>query len=249
MRFTIPIDTPSAEFLSMWRAAGRHVQSSFGGGLLRWLKATPDPPILEHLSFFLGNQAYFVRVEDLNDRVDAPGTRAGLRTIAEGWNGHACVMPMVMTENGWRPAWHGCGLIDLLADQPVDPQAMATSEKVEVTDWELADFAVRVVRDWLEAEGYSIMSSQAAPDVEPNIWFEGDEGPEWVIVRAARYPKMATEIPSNWPSVAKECAHVSHLGNFATVAFDSADFPGTPIIRGEAAEIQFDGLQPLRLKS
>ncbi|MBX7492058.1 hypothetical protein K3163_02410 [Qipengyuania sp. 1NDW9] len=246
MRFTIPSETPSPEFISMWRAAGVHLQSFFEGGLQSWLKANPHPPFLEHLSFILGNQVYFVRTEDVDDNVEVPGTRAGLRKIAEGWNGHACLMPMLQTENGWRPVQEDWGLIDLRTNHPIDPLTLATHEKIEVTDWELADFAVKVVRDWLVAEGRSIMSSQSDPDVEPSIWFVGDEGPEWVIVRAARYPEKVAEIPDNWTSVARECAHLSHLGNFANVAFDCADNPGTPIIRGEAAEAEFGGLQPLR---
>ena len=62
-----------------------------------------------------------------------------------------------------------------------------------MTAWELHDFAVQVVKGQLEKEGYELMSSQGNPGVDPAIWFVGDsKGPEWIVVRAERYPVGAT---------------------------------------------------------
>ena len=85
----IEIETqdPSAEFLAMWQAAGRHIQSFFQDGLQSWLKVEPHPPFLEHLSFRIGNQVFFVRLEDVEDRAETPGNRDGLLTVANGWKG------------------------------------------------------------------------------------------------------------------------------------------------------------------
>ena len=62
------------------------------GPLHSWLKANLNPPFLEHLSFRLGNQLFFIRIEDVDDKLEVPGSRDGIRAIADGCKGHACLM-------------------------------------------------------------------------------------------------------------------------------------------------------------
>jgi hypothetical protein len=60
--YEISIDEMTPEFLECWRAAGKHLNNQVQGGINTWLRAHPSPPFLEHLSFRLGNQLFFVRV-------------------------------------------------------------------------------------------------------------------------------------------------------------------------------------------
>lgn len=161
---------------------------------------------------------FFVRLEDVEDRAETPGNRDGLLSVAEGWNGFPCLMPMRRTLTGWKPELGDWGLINLRNSQSVDPFSLVSDELIEVTDWELLDFAVQVVKQWLQEKGFEIMSTHSNPEVDPNIWFVGGNGPEWVIVRAARYPEKVARIPSNVEAIAKQCEALSHLGNFASVA-------------------------------
>ena len=80
----ITMAEPSRDFLAMWNAAGNHIQCFFQDGFQSWLKVDPRPPFLEHLSFRLGNQVFFIRVEDVEDRAEVPGNREGLLSVAEG---------------------------------------------------------------------------------------------------------------------------------------------------------------------
>jgi hypothetical protein len=73
----------SDEFAACWRAAGHHLHTQSQSSL-DWLRAHVNPPFLEHLSFRLGNQLFFIRIEDADQRVDVPGSREGLLTIADG---------------------------------------------------------------------------------------------------------------------------------------------------------------------
>lgn len=243
--YEIETQSPSPEFLAMWQAAGRHIQSFFQDGLQSWLKVEPHPPFLEHLSFRIGNQVFFVRLEDVDDRAVLPGNRGGLLSIAEGWNGFPCLMPMRKRPDGWRPTKSGWGLIDLRSGDAIDPTWLVSDELVEVTDWELLDFAVQVVKQWLRDQGFEIMSSHSNPDVNPNIWFVSDKGPEWVMVKALRYPEKADAAPENWKVVADECGHLSRLGNFASVSFALDKDRSQPIWRGHAADVQFNGIEAL----
>ena len=88
-----------------------------------------------------------------------------------------------------------------------------------MTDWELQDIAVQIVRQQLEKTGCELMSWQSNPAVDPSIWFVGNDGPEWVIVSFVRYPENQASAPKNWRSVAENCSKLSKRGNFASVGF------------------------------
>ena len=254
---------PSPAFIDCWAAAGLHLEAQAQDGALAWLKATPTPPFLEHLSFRLGNQLFFVRVEDADRRLTVPGSLRGLLTVAEGCNGHACLLPMQRAGGAWTPVRGGWGLVDARTGRPVDPFALVTDARIEMTEWELQDFAVQVVRDRLERDGRSLMSWQGNPAVDPSIWFVGDSGgPEWVVVRPAKFPAMRAEVPANLTEIAQGCARTGEVGHFASVAvvcvdamFDddgdidddtieeTDDAEPLPIWRGHAMDVAFDGLE------
>jgi len=64
----------SRAFFGCWQAVGEHLDRQVDSGIRSWLRAHPYPPFLEHLSFRLGNQLFFVRVEDVDGNVEGtPG--------------------------------------------------------------------------------------------------------------------------------------------------------------------------------
>jgi hypothetical protein len=251
--FNIDCEKPSADFVRCWQAAGRHLQTRAGDGL-PWLKATLTPPFLEHLSFRVGNQLFFVRLEDVAGILEVPGSRSGLLMIAGGCRGHACIMPMRCSGRVWSAAVPGWGLIDAETGRPLDPAHLVTAEHIEMTDWELQDFAVQVVKDHLAGLGRNLMSWQGNPAVNPSIWFVGDDGPEWVVVRAARYPMRSADPPANLDEIAAACAFLGRRGHFASVsaanandAFDPDARPDEvlPLWRGHGLFVSFHGLTPV----
>lgn len=140
--------------------------------------------------------------------------------------------------DGWVADVQGWGLVDAKTGKPVNPVELVTDEKMEMTQWELQDFAVQVVGDQLEKEAYQLMSWQGNPDVDPAIWFVGDsKKPEWVVVRAARYPEKDAVRPVNWNAIAAGCANMSQIGHFASVAFArSAKLHGVLSVRRNPLE-------------
>ena len=166
----------SPDFAECWQAAGRHLQQQ-GQGAINWLRAHLHPPMLEHLSFRLGNQLFFVCLGVEGVAPFPAGTAKALRAVADGCRGHACVMPMRKTSSGWHAAAPGWGLLDMATNRPITPPALITDEKIEMSAWELQDFAVQTVRDLLEKEGRKLMSWQGNPEVDPSLWFGGDHGP------------------------------------------------------------------------
>ncbi len=152
--------------------------------LHRILRAHLNPPFLEHLSFRLGNQLFFIQLEDVDGLLETSGNPDGLFATADGCAGHACVMPMHRVRADWEPTEPGWGLLDSRTRKLIDPPALISDEKIVMTDWELQDLAAQVVRDELAKEGRELMSWNGNPGVNPSLWFVGDAGPEWVVVRA-----------------------------------------------------------------
>ena len=253
----IEMQEATQEFARCWQAAGRHLQSMAHDGKLNWLKADLIPPILEHLSFRLGNQLFYVRVFDIDGQVKGPGNDKGYRTIADGCKGHACLMPMRNTPRGWETCKADWGLIDPDSGKTIDPYNLVNDEKIIMTDWEVHDFAVQVVRDQITNKlGYELMSSQGNPEVDPSIWFVGDRGPEWVVVRGVRYPDLEATMPSNIAEIVDICLRTSRTGYFASVgcastedAFDpSGEIPALPLWRGHGIFVRFQGLGPVEIQ-
>jgi hypothetical protein len=249
--YDVPMHEPSQQFARCWNAALRHIEGHAQGATNIWLKADLNPPFLEHLSFRLGNQLFYVRIEDVDGRMEVPGNRGGLLTVADACNGHACSMPMHRGVNGWEAWLPGWGLEDARTRLPLDPPALITDEFIEMTDWELHDFAVQVVRDFLLGEGRHVMSTQGNPQVHPSIWCVGDDGPEWVVVCAARHPQGEALPPRDLAAIARSCRHASATGHLASVSIASADDPldarqaPTPLWRGHGMEVNFAGLVPV----
>jgi len=240
------------EFMECWQAAGRYLQFQAKEVQLNWLKAELVPPFLEHLSFRIGNQLFFVGLEDIEGRVHGPGNTEGYKIIAKECNGHACLMLMQRGSNNWLPVNSGWGLIDPVSKSLIDPADLVSDKKIEMTDWELQDFAVQVVRNHVEDKmGYQVMSSQGNPSVDPSMWFVGEHGPEWIVIRACRYPLLNAEIPKNLSDIAENCSRLGRKGHFASVGFANVDdafdpsgsVPPLPLWRGHGVHVRFEGLE------
>ena len=255
----IPMEEFSEEFTRSFHAAGSHIQAMADRTNLPrpqmfvWIKSRLTPPVLEHLSFRVGNQLFFVRIENSNGLTDGPGSRAGLHEIANACKGHACQMPMRKTGNEWRPDAPGWGLLDVASLSMIDPPMLITEEKIVMTNWEFRDFSVQVVRNHIISHlGFQVMSFQSNPQVDPSIWFIGDHGPEYVVVREARHHNETITPPSNLSEIADNCRPLSRIGHFAPVSFSlydphHPDSKHRPLWRGHQLSVEFRRLLPIVL--
>lgn len=152
---------------------------------------------------------------------------------------------------GWVADLPGWGLVHARTGGVVNPVELVSDKRIEMTDWELQDFAVQVVKDDLEKDGFELMSWQGNPNVDPAIWFIGkSKRPEWVVVRAVRYPEQDAKRPANWENIAAGCASMGKIGHFASVAmastdepFDSEDSLPVPLWRGHGMHVRYVGLE------
>lgn len=249
---------PTDEFRLAYAEARRHI-GSFQRPGFEWLKSSPAPPFLDHMSFFLGNQAFYVHLEDLDSMLQLPGNIEGLLRIADGCNGHACRLVMKKrVECGWQPALPGWSLLDAVSGKPIDPPSLVTDEKIELTDWEVNDFAVQLVANYLSEEGKRVTSAVGHPDVYPQIWLEEGDSIEWVIVGVARHPSA---LPSPTVEIRDMARHLASKGfkkgYFASIVLANVDDPFDPaaagngnylpLVRGVEAVARYSGLIPINL--
>ena len=281
MTFEVENKISDKEFADCFDAAARHLQTLLGkcaedapdgkkGIAHSWLKDLPTTPLLEHMSFMLGNQPFFVRLEDVesfdlpllnsDDKRSGelsaalgssrfPGTVQGLMRVASGYDGRACIMPMRRQSGGdgasaWRPALPGWSLLDLRGMKPVDPPALVSDERIKVTDWELHDAAVRVVRDALRENGKRVLSWTSDPGVMPSVWFDADGKPNWVIVRACRAPEESIPAPDAEQAKKIKAQMGGAAGYYACVRF-SGKGDDAEVYRGEECKHEYSGLSPL----
>jgi len=247
----------SADFECCYNEATKHLQNQVAGEL-KWFKSYPKPPFLEHMSFYLGNQLFFIMLEDVDHQLEENSTTNGLLLIANRCQGHACVMPMRKSLGKWAPAEKGWGLLDAQTRMPVNPSELKSDVLIEMTDWELHDIALKLVRKKLEEVGLEVTSWQSYPEVDPSLWFVGKTGPRWLLVRAVRYPLKKAEKPAHLMDIQKVYAHAGRFGYFASVLFTSlsesfdprAEENGNiaPLYRGEEIDVQFTSIDELEFK-
>jgi hypothetical protein len=251
-----PIDeTPMTEaFHACWYAAAAHL-SAQGQDSINWLKATPAPPFLEHLSFRLGNQLFFVRVEDIDEVVIGPGNRGGVISIAEGTGGYACIIYMKRHGTGeWRPVTSGWGLLSVEDEGMIDPPSLISEELIEISEWEMQDMAVQVVRGILDDQGHKVESWQGSPHLNPSIWYLKDGVRTWVIVRPCKYPEQQGKLPSEVMSLTQKFEAQGFFGEYGLVSLSSLNknleagsaVEKRAIFRGHMVSAQFRELLPIK---
>jgi hypothetical protein len=249
--YDIYMAKPSEDFLNCYCAAGRHLQKQEQESIF-WIKATPSPPFLEHLSFRLGNQLFYIHLVDVDERLDLPGTLEGLLRVAHECQAHPCHLPMKRRLETWSPVEPGWGLVHAETGRPITPTSLVSSELIPITDWELHDIAVQVIRDNLKGR-HQIMSWCPDPDVEPSIWFVEDHGPAWIIVKAIKYPAKSVPPPKNLKDIFKHCSQLSNRGYLAQVGVaangQAEQSAPLPIYRGYQVYIYYANLEPLSPQS
>ena len=259
-RYDIPMRQPCSEFIDAYNAMVRHfneVRKSMPESL-SFLRTQPVPPMIDHLSFKLGNQIFFVYLDPMDGSVEPVSNLDAMIEFAEDSMAIPCLMPMRRARIGWEPATSGWGLIDARTGKPVDPPDLVTDELIEMSDWELHDFAVQVVRNTLtEEEGVEVTSYCSNPGIDPSVWFRnietGEEG--YVVVRGARYPNLEAPPPEDPESLIEHCAFRTRNAFFASVgaannedpfdpdAHDNGNF--LPLYRGGGMLVRYEGLVPL----
>ncbi|MCM1265677.1 MAG: hypothetical protein NC200_05705, partial [Candidatus Gastranaerophilales bacterium] len=88
-------------------------------------------------------------------------------------------------------------LYHTITNEEINPENY-DEKKVEMSDWELHNFAIKYMARYLQAKHCAILSFQDALEIDPQIWFNDAAGNRsFLIVRCARFSKDNIKKPKN----------------------------------------------------
>lgn len=264
---------PSEIFLNARHIAGSQLQGEFNKNKgqvpdsrdYKWIKAEMTYPSFDHITFGYGNQVFSVLV----DLCDIKGSHLTdkerdrfIKATTEN-NLVPCLFSITLPE--LRPLHEGWNLTHFTSGKPVIPADITTNENIPMSEWELHNFAIQIVRNYIVQEKIgTILSFCDVLQINPQIWFDDLKGNRaWVIVRHIRRPNDA-EI-TNCLGFEKTNPQIKEYdGYFAGVSFASSatvlyDLEGNiippskrftgsaPLYRGDVFFVNFQGLQRIHV--
>ena len=223
-----------------------------------WIKMEWTYPCFEQLTFAYKNQIFCVVIEIIDKTT-------GESLLPQKWKNNLidnciknnlipCLYKVSVKDpsnpiyNTIKPITSGWNLFNAITNKPIIPENVISDAKIEISEWELNDFAIQVVREYITNKlNYKILSYQNIIGINPQLWFEDEnKNMNYVVVRYAVYPNNKAERPNDLKSIQLSVA--AYQGYFASVAFfpsneNSEDI--SKIYRGEPVNIVFNGLEKL----
>lgn len=221
----------------------------------RWIKGYLTYPAFEHLSFSYKNQIFCVVVDIIDENTKKSclpdKTKNLLIKECEKNNLIPCLYK-VLVDNPQNPSYNtlkqysdGWNLFDARNNELIIPERLGADNLVEMSKWELNDFAIQIVREYITDNlKLKILSYQNIIGIDPQLWFMDDnQQKHFVIVRYAMYPNKEAPKPNNISSIQTKCKEYD--GFFASVAFCSKGENPSVLYRGQESYISFTGLEKL----
>lgn len=269
--YEIPRPQPSHEFLRARNVAGCILQEQFkkhGGKLTpsrdyRWIKSDLTWPTFDHLTFAYGNQVFAVLVEVFDDGQSLLSEQECKRCFdaAVKHNLIPCIFPISLED--LNPLSSGWNLLALETNLPLNPVDLATDSAIEMSEWELQNLAIQIVRGSIEERGdVQFVSFSDIVGIDPQLWFEDEQKSKcWVIVRFFKaingdeidkfihviqtHPQLAS-FDGYFAAVSAASSAPFLLDRDGKVIPLSRRYDGTaPLYRGDELYIKYDGLKLL----
>ncbi len=234
----------------------RNVNSSYDG--FKWIKAEITYPSFDDLTFAYKNSIFSVVIE----LIDNTGTSYNrpqkdiLLKACEENNLIPCLFKVNLKELSntpdennedyqLYPVEQGWNLFDARNNNKIDPLLIAKEELTRMSVWELSNFAVQIVRKYIEKEGNEVLSFCDLPEVNPQIWFKDKDGNiNWVIVKHIKEDKDLDY--RKWVGLEEKTSTLllQYDGFFASVQFFSSKTnSATNLYRGDAMYVNYKGLE------
>lgn len=148
-----------------------------------------------------------------------------------------------------RPLRMGWNLYDARNNKAINPLSLASDELVKMSEWELNNIAIQIVRSRLIREGYEILSFCDMININPQMWFKNEWGEScWIIVKHINNDEDMDF--RKWLGLEEASPELkSYDGFFAPVRFSNltndADKPifDEDIFRGCPVNVDYRGLQ------
>ncbi len=260
---------PSPQFLHARHIAGACLQDRFSSNEnsrpekldCRWIKADLTHPSFDHLTFSHGNQIFSVLVELVTKNTSLLPQHERERCLIESEKNNLIPCVFQVDAESMKPITTGWNLIDLRDHKHITPDQFATHARVPMSEWELHNFAIQIVRQEIEKEGtQTVLSYCDVPGVDPQIWLEDSTRKRsWVIVRHCKSPEeikfqkwigMEQSNPQLLPYsgyfaaiVAAPSTAAQENHKDATITHPKTESSDQTLYRGDRFEVECEGLQ------
>jgi hypothetical protein len=269
MSYQIDSNEPSELILRARNAAGCALQEQFSkhGGKIpeqrdfKWIKAELTWPSFDHLTFAYGNQVFLVLVELVDGSRSLLAPEESDRCLNACYENNLVPCAFPVDARMLQPTSAGWNLVHLADRRSLDPVALAGDHRIEMSEWEVRNFCIQVVRGHIEEKmGSKVLSCCDVIGIDPQIWFVDQAGNRsWVIVR--HFPTIKGNENDEWigfektnPSLKQFDGYLAalSLASSEPVVYDrdgnlvplSERFSGNaPLYRGDGFYIKLDGLQ------
>lgn len=269
MSYQIDPREPSRAFLHARNTAGIRLQEmfkQFGGRVesphdYRWIKADLTWPSFDHLTFAYRNQVFSVLVDLIHDGRSTLSSQEVKRCIDACTEHNLIPCVFAVNSRSITPLKEGWNLLHLENRTVVIPDDYVDDVKVEMSEWELRNFAIQIVRDHIKKSIQGdVLSYCDVIGIDPQIWFEDQQGNcSWVIVR--NYAQLTGGESKEFAGIERSNSQLApydgYLGSVSvasaepfTVDLDAKLVPlakrfdgSSPIYRGDGFYINFKGLE------
>ena len=210
---------PSQDFKDCHAVVKEHLLLKSDSGLV-WQKSSPSPPFAEHLSFHLGNQKFFVRINDIDDELEVPPNTQGTKYAAKLFNGIECDIWVKKIDGNWTIMGDDWALhAPEDGEYPVqgwfDPTDLLTEEKIPLNSAEIHYSAVICLRDeYLSRFKLPYFYAQYDPGLLPSFRMQRD-GVSYVesfIVLASHYPDWNNKLDQRRKTIDETIARLMDEG-------------------------------------
>jgi hypothetical protein len=264
---------PPEKIVRIRQLAGQHLEQQFKYRYnknidrhinYRWIKSEWTYPSFEHFTFAYKNKLFPVFVELIEDgkSLMSENDINSLVVASDKYNLVPCIFKtkIISLKNNKLenhssynikndaiyPISNGWNLYDPLTNKDIIPEDLGTNLPTRLSEWELMNFSIQIVRDDIKKKGWKIFSFCDLPEINPQIWIEDNYNRRcWVIVR-----NIKTEEERNFHNWIKFIHNTNILekfdGYFAPVRLVS-DKGTSDLLRGAPAMVDYRGLQSAHL--
>lgn len=148
----------------------------------------------------------------------------------------------------------GVLLRDLSLDAPWEPRRYDLEEPIEISDWELHDLGIQIVRDRLIRDNHQILGWTSDLDVDPQIAVKMNNRLMFLMIRSVRHPESDARFDRDAiADLADMAARKQAEVRLVSVSIASGDPPLlerglAPICRGRAVSARIGGLMGTELR-
>jgi len=249
-------NTPSDLFIYARDIAGVQIQKMMEHlNDCKWVRAEYTYPSFDSMCFIYKNKVFSVIIDIQDEDGDSylPEEYVKRQLYACRENNLIPCKFCVIVDDAYNPDFekahpknNGWNLYNTETNEIIIPEHMATTEKIPLSDWEMRNFAIRYVLKYLKTKKLKIHSFQDTLEVDPQIWFDNEEGKKsWILVRADKSPEKEVKKPKTLKEITRRC--FKNDGYFAGVLLSpiNEDEKDNNIYRMGSIRIDFHELEKI----